>query len=221
MMMRTLLTTLLLLLAATTTAVAETRYVDDKLVINLRTGKANTYRILETLPSGTPLEVLEQDGYYSRVRTSDGIEGWVQSQFLSKTPIAKVRLARTERQLEKLRKAHDELQQQLAALQNEKGELSTERENLSGETQRLREELAELKDVSARPIELAENNRKLKDTINTLQQENQQLVSDNERLKDRSQREWFIVGAGVLLGGIFLGLVLPMLRRKKKSGMFD
>lgn len=219
--MRTLLTTLLLLLTATSAAVAETRYVDDKLIINLRTGKANTYRILETLSSGTPLEVLEQEGYYSRVRTRDGIEGWVQSQFLTQTPIAKVRLARTEKQLEKLRNDHQQLQQQLAALQSEKSELSTERENLSGETQRLREELAELKEVSARPIELAENNRKLKETINTLQQKNQQLVSDNDRLKDRSQREWFIVGAGVLLGGIFLGLVLPMLRRRKKAGMFD
>jgi SH3 domain protein len=202
-------------------AAAETRYVDDHLVITMRTGKANTFQILKTLPSGTVLEQLEVDGDYSRVRTRDGIEGWVLTQYLTDTPIAKVRLARAEQQLEKLRQENRQLQQQFATLQQEKRSLEQEHGTLGGEADALRSELQELREVAARPIELAQQNETLSGKLERLQREFDLLQSDNTRLQDRSQRDWFITGAGVLFGGILLGLLLPMLRRKKKAGMFD
>lgn len=217
--MKIVLTTLLLLLA--TAAVAETRYVDDKLVITMRTGKANTFKIVRTLTSGTALEVLEEDGNHSLVRAPDGAEGWVLTQYLSSTPIAKQRLSRVEQQLAGVRQENRKLQQQLAALKEEKSTIEQARSGLDSEAEELRSELAELRKVAARPVELAQENKTLSDKLARTQDELEQLQHDNERLEDRSQREWFITGAGVLGGGIFLGLILPMLRRKKKSGMFD
>ena len=51
---------------------AETRYVTDKLSIELRRGPGNEYKITRTLEAGLALEVIEQtpDGY-SRVRVGD------------------------------------------------------------------------------------------------------------------------------------------------------
>lgn len=216
--MKIVLTSLLLLLSAA--AMAETRYVDDQLVITMRTGKANTYQILRTLPSGTRLELLEEEGNYSHVRTPDGTEGWVLSQYLSKSPIAKVRLARAEQQLEQLRQEKLQLQQRFATLQEEKNSLDKEHSNLGGEAEKLRSELEQLREVAARPIELAQQNKNLNDKVVRLQQELQQIQSENSRLQDRSQRDWFLSGAGVLFGGILLGVLLPRLRRKKR-GMFD
>lgn len=217
--MRIVLTTLLLLFA--TAAMAQTRYVDDNLTITMRTGKANTFKIVRTLKSGAVLEVLEEDGEYTRVRASDGAEGWVLTQYLSNTPIAKQRLARAEQQLAGVRQENQKLQQQLAALREEKTTVEQERSGLDTEAEELRRELAELREVAARPVELAQENKTLTDKLVRTQNELEQLQHETERLKDRSQREWFITGAGVLGGGIFLGLILPMLRRRKKAGMFD
>jgi len=216
--MKIVLTTLLLLL--TTVAAAETRYVDDHLVITLRTGKANTYQILRTLPSGSALELLEEDGEYSHVRTREGIEGWVLTQYLIKTPVARELLARAEQQLAKLRGEQQQLQQQLAALKGDKNALEKEHRSLGGETDKLRSELEQLREVAARPIELAQENDSLRDKLERSQRELQQVQAENSELQERSQRDWFLTGAGVLFGGILLGVLLPRLRRKKR-GMFE
>jgi len=36
-------------------------------------------------------------------------------------------------------------------------------------------------------------------------------------LKDRSEREWFVRGAGVVIVGILIGLIVPRLKLRKKS----
>lgn len=217
--MRTLLSALLLLMAGS--AVAETRFVDDKLLITLRTGQATTYQILKTLPSGTPLELLEEDGQYSRVRTEDGTEGWVLTQYLSASPIARDRLLRAERRIEQLQTQIDSLKQQLGETRGERNALAKQHKDAADDAEKLRRELNTLQETAARPIKLAQENRQLKEELKSLQQQSSLLESDNERLRDRSERDWFITGAGVLGGGILLGLVLPMLRRRKRNGMFD
>ncbi len=217
--MRILLSAILFLLAAQ--VAAETQYVSDVLKITLRTGQGTTYQILRTLESGTALEVLEDAGQYTRVRTNDGTEGWVLSQYLTKAPIARDRLAQAERRLERQKADKQQLQKSLAELRQEKSTLEQSEQRLVTETAKLKDELAHLRQVAEQPIELDRKNRDLKQQLQALQVEVEQLKSDNAHLQDRTQREWFITGAGVLLGGILLGLVLPLLRRKKKSGMFD
>lgn len=217
--MRILLSAILFLLAAQ--VAAETQYVSDVLKITLRTGQGTSYQILRTLESGTALEVLEDAGQYTLVRTNDGTEGWVLSQYLTKAPIARDRLAQAERRLERLKADKQQLQESLAKLRQEKSTLEQSEQRLITETAKLKDELAHLRQVAEQPIELDRKNRDLKQQLQTIQVEVEQLKSDNAHLQDRTQREWFITGAGVLLGGILLGLVLPLLRRKKKSGMFD
>jgi len=216
--MKIVVTALLLMIASA--AIAETRYVDDHLIITMRTGKANTYQILRTIPSGTLLEVLKEEGDYSQVRTPDGVEGWVLTQYLTKMPIARVRLAKAEKQLDRLRQEKQQLEQKLVSLQEEKSTLDKEHTNLGNETEQLRNELDNLRKVAARPVELAEQNNKLTDKVANLQQQLQLLQETNRQLQDHSQRNWFLTGAGVLFGGILLGFLLPMLRRKKR-GMFE
>ena len=65
---------------------ADTRYVGDQLIITLRQGRSIKHKILKTLETGTPVEVLEEDSSYYKVRTSDGIEGYVLRQYISSNP---------------------------------------------------------------------------------------------------------------------------------------
>ena len=53
---------------------AETQYVSDQLVITLREGQGNEYKIIKMLKTGTPLEIIEESELYLKVRTESGNE---------------------------------------------------------------------------------------------------------------------------------------------------
>ena len=195
-------------------------YVSDQLIITMRTGQGSQYQILKTLPSGTRLEVLETNDEtgYSKVRVADGLEGWVLSRFLVAEPIAKEKLAAAQNKLQRLLEKNNALKEELANLNKSYSELETERNALLSQTESANTELERLSQVAAQPILLDKQNRELKQQNVSLEKELQLMQQENQVLKDRSQREWFIAGAGVLLGGMLLGLIIPKLRWRKKSG---
>lgn len=210
----------LALLGATASAVhaADYQYVSDKLIITLRNGQGNSYQILKTLPTGTRLDVLEstEEGY-SRVRTSDGTEGWVRSQYLMEEPTAAMQLDEATRKLKNLQDETEKLRSALSEVQAERAELATQRDELLGKLEDAESRLNHLNDVAARPIVLDKENRELQQKNVALEKELQVLNQENQALKDRAKREWFIAGAGVLLGGLLLGLLIPRIRWRKQS----
>lgn len=196
----------------------ETQFVSDELKITLRTGQGSQYQILKSLKSGTPLEVLETgDEGYVLVRTRDGVEGWVLGRFLVKQPIARDRLAAALQNKERLQSQNSELKQQLAELQTQNAELAALRQDLESKNQSANTELEKLNQIAAKPIMLEKQNQELKQQNVSLEKELQLVQQENQGLHDRSNQDWFIAGAGVLLGGILLGLVVPKIRWRKKS----
>lgn len=213
---------IVLIFGLTTTAAwaAPSRYVSDDLVISLRTGQGTQYRIIEQLHSGSRLEILEEGGEYVRVRSPKGREGWVRAQYLSNEPVARQKLAAAQKKLNSIGEENRSLQGKLQEVGAENGELKTNLDRVTKEKAQVEAELEKLREVAARPAELNEQNQRMKGRIAELEAEAKRLEKANTALKDGSQREWFITGAGVLGGGILLGLVLPLLRRRKSSG-FD
>ena len=70
-----------LLLLATAT-VAETWLVHDGGDLNARTGPGTEHPIITTLRSGTTVQELERNGYWSRVQLSDGSSAYVNNKYL-------------------------------------------------------------------------------------------------------------------------------------------
>ncbi len=70
---------------------------------------------------------------------------------------------------------------------------------------------------SADALTLRDQNESLRRRLNERDAELAELTFEVRSLRSSAVREWFVVGAGVLLGGIVLGLVLPTLRRKRRS----
>jgi SH3 domain protein len=212
---------LILALVATAAPIAHAaqyQYVSDQLIITLRNGKGNTYQILKTLPTGTRLEILETtDEGYTRVRTSDGTEGWVRTQYMIDDPTAAMRLEETSRKLNNLQEQTTQLRSTLSDVQAERAQLSTERDELVKKLEDTKSRLDHLEEVAARPIVLDTENRELQQKNVALEKELQILNQENQALKDRARREWFIAGAGVLLGGLLLGMLLTRIRWRKQS----
>ncbi len=210
---------LVLLVAISGLAQAETRYVSDRLEIQMRTGKGTQFKILRMLPSGTRLEVLEvdQENGYTRVRSPSGVEGWVLSRYLMKGKAARDRLAEAEKKLARLELENRKLSGSVGELQNEKGSIDQERGSLSKENRKLSQELDTIRRTASSALAIDAENKDLKSKIVAYERQAQTLKQENEGLKDRTARDWFMVGAGVVILGMIIGLIIPRIRWRKKS----
>ncbi|MGD2076047.1 MAG: TIGR04211 family SH3 domain-containing protein [Gammaproteobacteria bacterium] len=217
--MKSIVSVLALVLGLVASATAETRYVSDRLEIQMRTGKGTQYRILRMLPSGTALEVLEvdQENGYTRVRTPGGVEGWVLSRLLMKGRAARDRLADAEKKLARLELENRKLTAAQEDLREAKGSTTEERDQLMKENRRLSQELDEIRRTASSALAIDAENKKLKSRIVAYERRAQSLQQENEGLKDRTARDWFMVGAGVVILGMIIGLIIPRIRWRKKS----
>lgn len=196
----------------------ETRYVTDKFEATVRTGQGTQYQILRVIASGTPVKVLEQaQNGYVHVELQDGKKGWMLSRYLSDAPIARVRLADAEKQLDRLAEENGRLKEEKQVLARSKLEADQALSHLEGEQAKLRSELSELSKLAARPQEVEAKNRELQQRIDMLEAEARQLQEENQSLQTGDAQTWFLAGAGVLLGGFLLGVIVPRIRWRKKA----
>ncbi|HEY9183561.1 MAG TPA: TIGR04211 family SH3 domain-containing protein [Gammaproteobacteria bacterium] len=199
---------------------AQTRYVTDRAVVELRRGPSTEYLILRNLESGAEVQVLEQDesNGYSRVRVGDqGTEGWILTRFLTSEPIARERLSVAERNLATARQRVTELETEVSELSTELAATKTELEQTRGTHAATSQELADIRTAAANVVAIRDQNASLQQRLIQREREVEELTAANARLTSRNNQNWFVVGAAVLLGGIVIGLVAPSLRRRRRS----
>jgi SH3 domain protein len=79
------------------------------------------------------------------------------------------------------------------------------------------QELADIRTAAANVVEIRDQNTRLQQRLIQRDREVEELTAETARLAGRSNQNWFVVGAAVLLAGIVVGLVAPSLRRKRRS----
>lgn len=200
-------------------ALAETLYVSDRLEITMRKGKSTGHNIVRMLRSGTPVVVLDKDkkSGYTHIRTKSGKEGWVLSRFLMNGRAAREQLASTNKKLAQLELENRKLETAMLALNEEKTILAKERSSLDGEHRKVSQELSEIKRTASSALAIDSENKTIKSKLVSLERELQTTRQENESLKDRTARDWFMVGAAVVLLGIIVGLIIPRIHWRKKS----
>jgi len=198
---------------------AKTMYLTDSFEAPLRTGQTNAYRILAYPKSGSALEVLEvnKESGYTKVKTQRGIEGWIQTRYLVNNPIAKHRLLQAQKQLASLKEKNKALSSGQSSANKAASELAKQNKSLQTVNSKLEKELNYVKEVSGNAININQRNKQLIEENQQLKNEFDLLSSDNERLKDNANSQYFMMGAGAILLGIILGLVLPSLKPKRKD----
>jgi SH3 domain protein len=209
-----------MLLLLTAGVQAQTRYVTDRTLVELRRGPSIEYLILRNLEAGMAVQVLEQDSDsgYSRVRVQDqGTEGWILTRFLQPEPIARDRLAAAERNLAAAKARTAELEQQVQTLSAELTSTKADLEQTRTNHEQVSKDLADLRSASANVVEIRDQNESLRQRLIQRERQVEELTATNGQLSNQDRQSWFIVGAGVLLGGIIIGLIAPSLRRKRRS----
>jgi SH3 domain protein len=206
-MLRKVLLALLMVLGPVS-AFAATLYISDELTVPLRRGPSNGHKIINAaLPSGTALEVLGEDSGagFTQVRTPNGIEGWVPTQFLVNQPVAKDRLAAATKRVETLEAQLKSVRDNYQDVRGARSEIEGKASELSKENQRLQTELAEIRRVSATAITQFEENKQLKTSNASLQTQVTQLTEEVSDLKRNVMLRWLLSGGALVLIGLALG----------------
>jgi SH3 domain protein len=128
-------------------AAAETAYVTDNLRLGLHAAEDTSDRAFRFLESGQAMEILTRDRNYANVRLPDGTEGWVKSAYLVDEKPAKLIVAETmeerdriARELEEAKAAFAEPAATIDDLRGQTAQLSTELDSAKAEIDALREE---------------------------------------------------------------------------------
>ena len=224
---------------------ADTQYVSDKLIITMRSGAGGDYKIIKTLHTGTPVEVLEETDKYYKVRTKDAREGWVLKQYITaELPKATVisgllkeierSKARLKGEIEKSKGRIEKLNREMDAikgnLKSEKGlrrkdiralemGVSEYKDKISETTRQLQEltdKHAKLVEDSADVVKVVSERDALQERFALIAAENDDLSQENKRLLIRNMIYWFLAGGGVFL----LGWIIGQISRRRKSGSF-
>lgn len=208
----------LLIVSSISVAQARTVWVNDQLYLPLRAGAGTQYRIVQNaLPSGTPLEVLEVGSDYTRVRTPRGSEGWVANQYLTNEPIAADQLREVRQQLETAQQRVAALSAELDEVTEERDTLQSAENNLSTRAEDLQAELTRIKNVAADSLNLERRNRELVQENQRLGDNLEVLTAEKERLEAGKESDFMLLGAGLVLGGVLLALLIPMLKPTRKN----
>lgn len=194
---------LLTAFSATVMAAEDLRYVTDDLEITLHRSMSLSSDIIAQLKSGTPVRILKtnrEEGYVM-VATQDERVGWMLESYLMSEPAGR-------EQYQSLKIEYDKLKSDFDAQVKE-------------QTNKLTTELAQIKKTAKRPLELQQENTKLKQTLEEERANVEKIKSENREFKSiHKDRQWFATGAITAIGSLVLGLIVTRVpwRRRKSWG---
>lgn len=199
-------------------AVAETRYIIDKVYVDFRSGASNEHRIINNLPSGTKLDMvgLSDDEKWAEVITEDGERGWVRAQYLTDQPIARDLLLEAQRKLTTLSGQSNDLTEQVSSLQQQNNTLQTQLDSATTERDQALSELEEIKRISADALDLNKRHQQLLQDHQALETKLDVANAEIDRLSDDSRQTWFLYGAIAVAIGVVLTLIVQNIRSRRR-----
>lgn len=209
---------LMLALLSVVPVEAATLYISDALTVPMRRGPSTGHRILHAgLPAGTPLEVLGEDkaAGFTQVRTPNGTEGWVPTQYLTAEPIARDRLVAATRRVQQLEAEIKSLRENFQETRGARSSAESRNNELEKQTKQLQSELAEIRRVSATSIAQYEENKVLKAENAELKQRTTELSARVQRLERSELVRFFLFGGALVIIGLIIGAVIKS--RPKRS----
>ncbi|MEK6202285.1 MAG: TIGR04211 family SH3 domain-containing protein [Desulfobulbaceae bacterium] len=206
----TLVISLLTLLAVGTVVVAaDTTYlVSNDSEVPVRSGQGTEFKIISLLQNGEKVISLEEDGYWIKIRTATGREGWMLKRYLSSNtppPLTDAfslptKTKQPTEDAEALTLAAEEkpdaAQPEAGVLPENSAPLQLENSSPSLAEQKLHSQDKELEELRGKLASVTLEKKELQ---------------ENERIK------WFLAGGGVLFIGWIIGLITCRSRKRKPS----
>lgn len=111
-----------------TTVNAASLYVTDRVLLGVHQQPAEDSAIIQSIPSGTAVQLIEKEGDFTKVKLVNGVEGWVSSQFLMNEQPSTARFdklfSENQKNMETLKSVNETLAKRERDLQILRDELS-------------------------------------------------------------------------------------------------
>ncbi|MBF0310848.1 MAG: TIGR04211 family SH3 domain-containing protein [Magnetococcales bacterium] len=193
------------------TSFAETVYISDIMTdVSLRKGEGTEFKIARILKTGDTAELVEsRESGWSFIRLGSGVEGWVLTRYLSKEVPARQQLEGANAARLKAEGDRDRLSNELKEVRKQLGNQKA-----------LQDELDRIRKVSQEALQMEAENKSLKEQVGTLESKVQNLSDEKRLLERRSDTQFFMAGAGVLILGWIIGMVMAR-RRRRPVGVLE
>jgi SH3 domain protein len=176
-------------------AAAETAYVTDTLQLGLHQASDTSDRPFRSLDSGQELEILSRTTYYANVQLPDGTLGWVKAGFLVNNKPAKLIVAETRAEADRLTGELEEL----------RGAFAAPAATIDALNQKVADLQARFDDSDAKTVELGEDNASLRNR--------------QSQYKNSMPLQWVAGAVGLcLIGGFLFGLWWVDQRSRRRHG---
>lgn len=195
----------------------QVRYVTPKAEIPLRSGKGTDYRIIAVVQDGEQVTVLEEEGYWARIKRENGVEGWIMKRFLSETPPPSQLLQGLRSEKSRLSQKIASLQQELAISMNKGKECKSRLTECVSERNNISRRYNSLKADSANVMTLRDELQNTSRDLEIVKQQLESAMAENKILRKNDRIRWFMAGASVLLAGWLIGLIMGRGKRKRPS----
>ncbi len=201
------------------TLAATQKYITDEFEVTMRSGTSTANDILRLLKSGEAVSVLEEDldTQYSFVELDDGKKGYILNRYLVSNRSSKYRLEQLEIKAAEQQEANAILQFEIKNLQTDLEKEQSDGSSAKTALLATENELTRVKNASQNTLSIVDENEELKSIVDNLVKNNAILNKKNSTLKDSSNMDWFIRGAGVSLAAFVLGILITRIRWRKKE----
>nr|WP_216610723.1 TIGR04211 family SH3 domain-containing protein [Vibrio mediterranei] len=187
-------------LLAAPAALAQDRYIADKLFTYMHSGPSSQYRIIGSINAGDKVRLLStnRENGYSQVQDSRGRKGWVETKYVTTQESMAVRLPRLEKELTEAK----------SLLANARQTANSEKDGLVSSLEARNKQIAELE----------QNYSDISSQLTSSQTEIRELRAKLDTQKEDLLLRYFMYGGGVAGAGLLFGLILPhIIPRRKKS----
>ena len=207
-------------IATSTHSLAATqKYVTDEFEVTMRSGTSTANEILRMLKSGEAVTILEEDvdARYSLVEVEGGKKGYVLNRYLVDSPSSRFQLGQLQIKSNEQQETNALLQSQIKNLQTDLEIEQSDSGSLKTALLTTESELSRVKDAAENTLNIVDKNEELKARVDQLTKSNSMLSDENASLKDSSNMDWFIRGAGVSLIAFLLGILITRFRWRKRD----
>ncbi len=198
--MKKLICMIMVSLLAAPAALAQDRYIADKLFTYMHSGPSSQYRIIGSINAGDKVRLLStnRENGYSQVQDSRGRKGWVETKYVTTQESIAVRLPRLEKELTEAK----------SLLANARQTANSEKDGLVSSLEARNKQIAELE----------QNYSDISSQLTSSQTEIRELRAKLDTQKEDLLLRYFMYGGGVAGAGLLFGLILPhIIPRRKKS----
>ena len=196
---------------------AETVNVTDAWKFEMRESPCFQCKIARLgIDSGTQLETLDTEGSWTQVRMQNGTVGWMPNNYLSRVPAARNELDNAQKSAEIAVSKAELASQQMAKVTEEirRAGIQIEMVEISSD-----DGLATIQapKIIGNLATLGSQNMELHERSQLLQNELDLRIAEIDRLKGSEIKTFFMYGAGAVIAGAFLAVVLPRLKPRRSS----